>query len=60
MRFCLELQVVPKQMVNTQRKFWVLNDDLNTQYSDEYYEGTVQQVLVNKYERNPIARKKMY
>ncbi len=58
LRFCLELQVVPKQMVNTQRKFWVLNDDLNTQYSDEYYEGTVQQVLVNKYERNPIARKK--
>lgn len=57
LRFCLELQVVPKQMVNTQRKFWVLNDDLNTQYSDEYYEGTVQQVLVNKYERNPIARK---
>lgn len=31
---------------------------LNTKYSGEYYEGTMQQVLVNKYERNPIARKK--
>lgn len=58
LEFCHELQVVPKRMVNTQRKFWVLNDDLNTKYSDVYYEGTMQQVLVNKYERNPIARKK--
>lgn len=28
LEFCHELQVVPKRMVNTQRKFWVLNDDL--------------------------------
>lgn len=58
LEFCNELKVTPKRMVNTQRKYWVLDDKQNKKYSTEYYEGSVQQVLVNKYERNPIARKK--
>ena len=54
--FCKELQVSPKRLTHTQRKYWVLDGKQNEIF--EYYEGAVQQVLVNKYERNPLARRK--
>lgn len=44
-------------MVNTQRKYWLLDNKQNKIYTEEYYEGSLQQALVNRYERNPIARK---
>ena len=34
-----------------------MDEEQNNQYSNEYYEGNAQQVLVNRYERNPQARK---
>ena len=58
LEFCRELNVKPKQMVDTKRKYWVLNDEQNQKFASEYLEGNVQQVLVNKYERNPVARRK--
>lgn len=58
LKFCGELEVTPKKMVNTQRKFWLLDDEQNKKYSKIYNEGNVQRVLINKFERNPIARKK--
>lgn len=58
LEFCNKLEVTPKKMVKTQRKYWVLDEKQNKKYSTEYYEGNLQQVLVNKYERNPIARKR--
>lgn len=58
LEFCNELEVTSKRMINTQRKYWVLDSRQNEIYSTEYYEGAVQQVLVNKYERNPFARRK--
>ncbi|MCD8236663.1 MAG: HNH endonuclease [Prevotellaceae bacterium] len=58
LKFCHELQVVLKHMVKTQRKYWLLDNKQNKIYTEEYYEGSLQQALVNRYERNPIARKK--
>ena len=52
--FCEELEVTPTKH---QKKYWVLDEEQNNQYSNEYYEGNAQQVLVNRYERNPQARK---
>jgi 5-methylcytosine-specific restriction protein A len=52
--FCNELDVIPTKH---QKKYWILNKEQNDQYSNEYYEGNAQQVLVNRYERNPQARK---
>lgn len=57
-KFCKNLGGIPKDMINTQRKYWVLDDEQNEIYSTEYYEGAVQQVLVNKYERDPSTRRK--
>lgn len=56
--FCDRLGITPKHMVNTQRKYWLLDNKQNKIYTEEYYEGSLQQALVNRYERNPIARKK--
>lgn len=58
--FCDRLGITPKHMVNTQRKYWLLDNKQNKIYTEEYYEGSLQQALVNRYERNPIARKKMH
>lgn len=55
--FCQKYGITPRQMIKRKRKFWILNRENNTIYENEYYEGAKQQVLVNKYERNPIARK---
>lgn len=55
--FCKKLGVKPKNMINTQRKYWVLDKAINNRYTTEYYEGSVQQALINRYERNPLARK---
>ena len=52
--FCDELDVIPTKH---QKKYWVLDEEQNDQYSNEYYEGNAQLVLVNRYERNPQARK---
>ena len=52
--FCEELEVTPTKH---KKKYWVLDEEQNNQYSNEYYEGNAQQVLVNRYERNPQARK---
>ena len=56
--FCDRLGITPKHMVNTQRKYWLLDNKQNKIYTEGYYEGSLQQALVNRYERNPIARKK--
>ncbi|AHF13337.1 hypothetical protein BARVI_12060 [Barnesiella viscericola DSM 18177] len=55
--FCKKYGIIPRKMIKRKRKFWILDNDSNTKYENEYYEGTKQQVLVNKYERNPRARK---
>lgn len=55
--FCKELGVKPKNMIKAQRKYWVLDKTKNNKYLTEYYEGSVQQALINRYERNPLARK---
>lgn len=56
--FCKKHDIIPRKMTSMQRKFWVLDNEKNAEYINEYYEGAVQQVLVNKYERNPVARRK--
>lgn len=58
LNFCNQLEVTPKKMVNTQRKYWVLDRYLSDKYSTEYYEGSLLQTLINRYERNPIARRR--
>lgn len=55
--FCKKNGIIPRKMIKRKRKFWIFDNDSNTRYENEYYEGAKQQVLVNKYERNPIARK---
>ncbi len=53
-KFCANLGIKP---ANIKRKYWILDKEQNDQYINEYYEGNVQQVLVNRYERNPQARR---
>lgn len=55
--FCKKYGIIPRKMIKRKRKFWILDNDSNTKYENEYYDGTKQQVLGNKYERNPRARK---
>lgn len=57
LEFCRKYGVKPKDMVHTQRKYWILDREQNQDYSQEFSEGDVQKSLVNKYERNPAARK---
>ena len=44
--FCDRLGITPKHMVNTQRKYWLLDNKQNKIYTEEYYEGSLQQALV--------------
>ena len=52
--FCKTNKVKP---ANIRRKYWVLSNEHNELYSSEYYEGSAQLVLTNRYERNLQARK---
>ncbi|MDE6634065.1 MAG: HNH endonuclease [Bacteroidaceae bacterium] len=51
--FCAKIGAKPKEMRNTQRKYWRLKD-----VKIELFEGGVKQVSINRYERNPEARKR--
>lgn len=53
MDFCSEIGAKPKNMVRTQRKYWQLKD-----VGIELLEGGVKQVSMNRYERNPEARRR--
>ena len=55
LEFCQKLGVQPSNKTN--RKYWILDDIHNETYCKKYYEGDVQKALVNKYERNPVARR---
>ena len=53
--FCKIIGVRPANKTN--RKYWILDDISNEAYCKEYCEGNVQKALVNRYERNPVARR---
>lgn len=55
LEFCQKLGVQPSNKTN--RKYWILDDIHNETYCKKYCEGDVQKALVNKYERNPVARR---
>lgn len=55
LEFCQKLGVQPSNKTN--RKYWILDDIHNKTYCKKYCEGDVQKALVNKYERNPVARR---
>lgn len=50
--FCSKIGAKAKDMQQTQRKYWLLND-----IKIELYEGGVKQVSMNRYERNHEARR---
>lgn len=51
--FCEEIGAFPKRMINTQRKYWFLeNREIILQ------EGSVKQITTNRYERNSEARQR--
>jgi len=51
--FCSKIGAKPKEMKRTKRKYWLLKD-----IKIELYEGGVTQIFMNRYERNPQARKR--
>lgn len=51
--FCTKIGVKSKNMKQTQRKYWLLDD-----IKIELYEGGVKQVSMSRYERNPEARRR--
>lgn len=51
--FCSKIGAKPKNMRDIHRKYWLLKD-----VDIKLYEGGVQQVSLNKYERNPAARQR--
>lgn len=53
LRFCVKIGAKPKEMIRTQRKYWVLEGS-----PIELFEGGVTQFTSNRYERNPEARKR--
>ncbi len=55
LEFCQKLGVQPSNKTN--RKYWILDDIHNETYCKKYCEGDVQKALVNKYERNSVARR---
>lgn len=54
--FCCSNGVKPKNMINSKRKYWLLDESIDIISSLE--EGLKKTLVVNKYERNSIARKK--
>lgn len=53
LHFCSKIGAKPKMMKDTQRKYWRLLD-----IKIPLYEGGVKQVSMNRYERNPEARRR--
>lgn len=52
--YCKSLDITPKDMVRATRKYWLLKKEQQF----DLLEGGVQQITMNRYERNPAARKR--
>ena len=52
--YCESLGITPKNMVKAKRKYWRLEKEQQF----DLLEGGVKQISMNRYERNPVARKR--
>lgn len=57
LEYCEIIGAIPKNMVNTQRKYWYLENTLKVT-KELFDEGNIKQVSTNKYERSFEARKR--
>ena len=56
LNYCDMIGAEPKNMVNTQRKYWYLDCSVKAS-KKQLEEGICEQITTNRYERNPVARR---